>query len=189
MQSDEFINLIKQITDIPNLEKDPYLHGAGLHYHPRNGKLDMHLDYSLHPKFKKERRVNLIIYFNSQWEDEWMGHTQLWNEYFTKCEKKIKPKFNTALLFKTNDISYHGLPTPLKCPNNIGRKTFAIYYLSDISSNFKNIRYKAKFRPLPDQQVNDKLLKLYKIREERIITKNDLDNIYPEWENDGNGYW
>jgi len=189
LQSNKCIDLFKQITGIENLENDSTLHGAGLHYHPRGGKLDMHLDYSLHPLLKKERRLNLIVYLNRIWFDKWNGDIQLWNREFTQCEKRIYPRFNTAILFKTNDISYHGLPTPITCPENMGRKSIAIYYLSDISEEMQNIRYKATFRPLPSQPVNEKLQKLYDIRGSRRITQEDLNSIYPDWEKDGNGYW
>lgn len=58
LQSDEMISLIKRISSINNLEPDPNLHGAGLHYHPSGGKLEMHLDYSINPISGKERRVS-----------------------------------------------------------------------------------------------------------------------------------
>ena len=58
-----------------------------------------------------------------------------------------------------------------------------------LDRSFFNVRYKAKFRPLPTQPMNDKLEQLYRIREKRIITKEDLETIYPNWETDGNGFW
>ena len=36
LQSTQMIDLLQKITGIPNLETDPHLHGAGLHYHPVN---------------------------------------------------------------------------------------------------------------------------------------------------------
>ena len=189
LQTDQFVNLIKQISGIDNLEADPHLHGAGLHQHTPGGKLDMHLDYSIHPVTGKERRVNLIVYFTKDWEEDYGGHIQFWNEDFTKCEKKLTPAFNKAMLFRTSDVSYHGLPYPIKCPENNSRKSMAIYYVSDPRSDLTNIRYKAQFRPLPTQPVNDKLEQLYRIREKRIITKEDIESIYPNWETDGNGFW
>ena len=38
----------------------------------------MHLDYSIHPINSMERRVNLIVYLNSDWQEEWGGDLQLW---------------------------------------------------------------------------------------------------------------
>ena len=189
LQTDDFVNLIKKISGIENLENDPHLHGAGLHQHIPGGKLDIHLDYSIHPVTGKERRVNLIIYFTKDWKEDYGGAIELWNEDFTQCEKKLTPCFNTAMLFRTSDVSYHGLPLPIKCPDDNSRKSIAIYYVSDPRPDLENIRYKAQFRPLPNQPVNDKLEQLYRIREKRIITKDDLETIYPNWETDGNDHW
>lgn len=187
-QSDEFVTLLKKITGIENLEIDPHLHGAGLAFHKRGGKLDMHLDYSIHPITKKERRVNLILYLNKEWNEEWGGALQLWDNLFTKCEKKVECVFNRAALFQTSEMSYHGLPEPLTCPENERRLSAGIYYVSEPRPNAVH-RYKAQFFPLPTQPVNDRLKKLYEIRTTRILTKEDLDEIYPDWENDSGKYW
>jgi Rps23 Pro-64 3,4-dihydroxylase Tpa1-like proline 4-hydroxylase len=188
LQSDAFIHKMKEITSIPNLEKDPFLHGAGLHYHPRGGKLDMHLDYSIHPITKKERRVNLIIYLNREWREEWNGSLELWNNEYTHCVKKILQQWNSDVLFRTSDISYHGMPRPFMCPEEMGRKSIAIYYVSEPRPE-ATIRYKAEFYPLPEQPVNEKLAELYEIRKIRNLSKVELDRVYPEWESEGNGYW
>ena len=188
LQTKEFVNIISQITSITNLENDPLLHGAGIHYHPNGGKLDVHLDYSIHPISGKERRVNLIIYLNKEWKEEYNGDLQLWDDNFQGAVKKYYPVYNRAVLFRTSDISYHGLPHPIKCPDNTGRKSLAIYYVSEQRENATK-RYKAEYRPLPDQIINDQLKQLYEIRRTRLITKDELQKIYPNWEEDGNGYW
>lgn len=188
MQTDEFVDIIKQTTGIGNLESDPTLHGAGVHFHPNGGKLDMHLDYSLHPILNKERRVNLIIYMNKDWKDSYNGELQLWNKEFTHPAKRVYPLFNRAILFQTNDVSYHGMPTMIACPEGEGRKSIAIYYISE-PSNIGEIRLKANFRPLPDQPVNEQLKTLYDIRNSKTITNDILNKVYPNWEREGNGYW
>ena len=189
LSSPEFVKMMQKVTGIDDLENDPYLHGAGLHCHPRGGKLDMHLDYSIHPVTGKERRVNLIVYLNEVWERSWHGDLQLWNSSFTECEKRVYPFMNRAAIFRTSDISYHGMPTPLECPVTQSRKSLAIYYVSDPRPQ-ATPRYKAMFRPLPWQPQPEALKKLYTIRETRILTEADLNDIYPDWEqHSGNGFW
>lgn len=188
LQAPATISFIQAITGYSNLESDPHLHGGGLHYHPRGGKLDMHLDYSIHPITQKERRVNLIVYMTKGWKEEWHGENQLWDEDFTQPVKKIFPSFNRAILFRTSDISYHGMPTPMMCPQEIGRKSIAIYYVSEPRPN-ATPRYKAQFRALPWQPIDDRLQKLYDIRVNRILTPDDLQQHYPGWESDGRGFW
>jgi hypothetical protein len=185
LQTKEFVDRLIDITSISTLQSDPYLHGAGLHYHPRGGKLDMHLDYSVHPVSGMERMLNLIVYLNDTWDECWGGALELWDKDFTHGVKKVYPYSNRAILFRTSDISYHGLPTPIQCPETIGRKSLAIYYMSPLQET-SIVRKKAAFRPLPDQPVTDKLLALYTLRESRILREDDL---WESWDTDGNGYW
>ena len=188
LQSDACLNVIKTITGIDNLEKDEHLHGAGIHYHPNGGKLDMHLDYGIHPITKKERRINLLIYLNRDWKEEYGGHLELWSEEFVEASVKVLPIYNRAVIMQTSDISYHGMPKPITCPEDKARKSIAIYYVSDARENVEQ-RLKAKFRKLPWQPDNEKLDKLYELRSKSILTKDILDSVYPNWEQDGHGFW
>ena len=180
LQSDDMTKKIQQLCDIPNLESDPYLQGAGLHHHPRGGKLDMHLDYSIHPLSGKERRLNLILYLNPSWREEYGGHLQLWDSAFTQCHQKILPRFNRAVVFQTSDISYHGMPHPITGPADTGRQSLAIYYVSPPREGVTH-RSKASFRPLPDQTVSAGLQKLYELRPYRRITPEDVQQHVPEF--------
>jgi hypothetical protein len=148
----------------------------------------MHLDYSVHPITGKERRVNLIIYMNREWEPSYGGDIQLWDSAFTSCVKKVRPVFNRAILFQTSDISYHGLPEPITCPEGEGRKSIAIYYVSEPRPE-ATPRYKAQFRALPSQPESPELIELYRNREQQIITPDILKKVYPDWEAQGGGYW
>jgi Rps23 Pro-64 3,4-dihydroxylase Tpa1-like proline 4-hydroxylase len=185
LQSPEVVSMMKAITGISDLESDPHLHGAGLHVYPKNGKLDIHLDYSIHPVSGKERRVNLIVYLNPEWKPEYGGNLELWDAEMKERTEVIMPAFNTAVLFRTSDISYHGLPKPIQCPSEQFRKSFAIYYISPARDSAP-LRFKAEFFPLPDQPVDERLQNLYTVRKQRLITPDDL---WSTWREDGNGYW
>ena len=183
LSSREIIYNFSKLSGIENLEYDPYLHGAGLHIHPTGGKLDMHLDYEKHPFFDKERRLNIILYMSKDWKEEWNGETQLWDKNMEKCIVKSHVKFNTAIIFKTNEISWHGLPEPITCPENVLRKSIAYYYISPIFSKSSDdkigndgsgFRTKATFTKRPDDPYDELKEKLYKIRSLRLITKEDL---------------
>lgn len=186
LQSEELLGYLRQITGIDDLETDPTLHGAGIHFYPHNGKLDIHLDYNIHPKLNKERRINIIYYLNEAWNSAWGGKLNL---YSTDLEvsktTSIKPQWNSAAVFRTSDISYHGLPEPMRCPVGEGRKSLAIYYISPVRPN-ATPRYKAEYIPRPGQPVSQRLAKLYEIRKTRLIQPEDL---WEGWEKQGNGYW
>jgi len=182
--SEKILNALKNITNNDKLEYDPTCHGGGLHVHPNNGRLHMHLDYEKHPLLEhKQRYLNIILYLSKEWDDEWGGETELWNDNMTECKVKSKVVFNTALLFKTTEKSWHGLPEPIKCPENKFRKTLAFYYLIPLEnesiytkegSNKTGYRTKAVFTKRPCDEYDPLIEKLYSIRPHRRIEPNDL---------------
>lgn len=172
------------------LEKDPYLHGAGLHLHPRNGRLGIHLDYEIHPISGKQRKLNIILYLSKEWNNEWNGHSELWNSDHSKCIVKSPVNFNSALIFKTNEISWHGVSKKIECPIGLYRKTLAFYYISDktdLSDQYKigcdetGYRKKATFVCRPDEKNKDKIEPFLEIRPYRRITEDDVERIWPGW--------
>jgi hypothetical protein len=183
LSTPEITNIIRKITTISDLEYDEYLHGAGLHIHPRNGRLNIHLDYEKHPFSGKERRLNIILFMSKDWNINWNGANELWDKNVTKCIAKTEIKFNRAILFKTNDISWHGLPDKITCPNDIFRKSLAYYYVSPLNTHKseKDYRKKAKFIKRPQDPYDENMEKLYEIRPHRRITKEDMNTLMPNW--------
>lgn len=180
----EMIQIMQKITNINDLEIDEYLHGAGLHTHPRYGRLNIHLDYEKHPYSCKERRLNIILFISKNWNTEWNGANELWNHDVSRCIKKTHVKFNRAIIFKTNDISWHGVPDKILCPENIFRKSLAYYYVSPLNTqkNENDYRKKAKFMKRHQDPYNENIQKLYEIRSNRRITKNDMEIFMPNWD-------
>lgn len=183
LSCDKFINVIKNITSIDNIEYDPYLHGAGLHCHPKHGRLNIHLDYEKHPYSGKERRINIIYFLNKNWNPEWNGANELWDKTITQYVKKTDVKFNRAIIFKTNDISWHGLPEKILCPENNFRKTLAYYYVSPLNTNKPEELYrkKAKYVKRSFEKDDENMNELYRIRAERRIETSDLMKLFPNW--------
>jgi hypothetical protein len=183
LSTSEIIDIIKKITMIDDLEYDEYLHGAGLHQHPRYGRLNIHLDYEKHPYSGKERRLNIILFMSKNWDINWNGANELWDNHVRKCISKTEIKFNRAIIFKTNDISWHGLPEKILCPKNIFRKSLAYYYVSPLNTQKMEEQYrkKAKFIKRPEDPYDEKIEKLYKIRSYRLITQKDMELIMPHW--------
>ena len=169
LNSKEFIRQLQKITGIPKLYPDIGLHGGGLHIHERGGKLNVHLDYSIHPKLKLQRKLNLIIYLTEDWNPEWGGGLELWshNKNTNRPNKKeitIDNVFNRAVLFDTTQNSWHGFPDPLTCPEGTYRKSLAVYYLTDPPEG-TDPRPRALYAPTKEQENNPEILKLI---EERV---------------------
>lgn len=130
LNSKEVLNYLEELTGIPDLIADPELYGGGVHRILSGGKLSVHADYNFHPLTKLHRRVNLLLYLNKDWKEEWGGDLQLWNKDMSMCVKKILPIFNRAVIFNITSDAYHGHPGPLKSPEGIDRLSFALYYFT-----------------------------------------------------------
>lgn len=167
--SDIFVQLISRIaSDAFELSADVGLHGGGLHMHGSGGKLNVHLDYSVHPKLELQRKLNLLIYMTPGWEAEWGGSLGLYgnksaDEPGELC-KSIEPVFNRAVLFDVTQNSWHGLPSPIMCPEGRTRNSLAVYYLQQPDSLAHPSRVKAKFAPAPWQQGDAEVLSLIEKR-------------------------
>jgi 2OG-Fe(II) oxygenase superfamily len=131
LNSATFLQWLETLTSINGLVPDPYLEGGGLHQIERGGFLKIHADFNLHPRLRLDRRLNLLLYLNPDWKEDYGGHLELWNRTMTKCERKILPAFNRCVIFSTTDWAYHGHPEPLLCPEEMTRKSLALYYYSN----------------------------------------------------------
>jgi hypothetical protein len=131
LNSITFLDFLSKTTGIENLISDPCFEGGGLHQIPRGGKLGVHADFNKHRRFGLDRRLNVILYLNKDWHDEYGGHLELWNREVTQCEAKILPLFNRLVVFGTTDFTYHGHPDPLQCPEGMTRKSLALYYFTN----------------------------------------------------------
>lgn len=131
LNSSAFLDFVESVTGIPGLIADPHLSGGGLHQIPPGGKLGIHTDFLLQQRLKLDRRLNLILYLNEDWRDEWGGHFEMWSRDKSTCVKRVAPLFNRMVLFSTTGYSYHGHPEPLQCPPDRTRKSIALYYYTN----------------------------------------------------------
>ena len=129
LNSDFFLNFLQRITSIQEkLIPDFELNGGGLHEIKKGGLLKIHSDFNKHPSLDLDRRLNVLIYLNKDWKEEYGGHLEFWDKKMTSCREKVSPIFNKMVIFSTTDNSNHGHPDPLNCPNNMSRKSIATYY-------------------------------------------------------------
>ena len=98
-----FVRFLESITGIPGIIQDPYLLGGGMHSTLNNGFLKLHTDFNGHTKLKLYRRLNLLIFLNQDWQDNWEGHLLLVkkNDKELEIRKKIAPEINTSVIFNT----------------------------------------------------------------------------------------
>ena len=131
LNSSVFVNFLEELTGVGGLIPDPHFEGGGLHQIERGGFLKIHADFNRHPKLNLDRRLNLLLYLNEDWKDDYGGHLELWDREVARCVKRIAPVFNRCVVFTTTDFSFHGHPEPLACPPAVTRKSLALYYYSN----------------------------------------------------------
>ncbi len=162
LNSVTFLEFLSKVTGIENLIPDPSFEGGGLHQIVRGGKLGVHADFNKHDKYALDRRLNLLLYLNKDWREDYGGHLELWDRNMTQCQKRVLPLFNRVLVFGTTDFTYHGHPDPLQCPEGMTRKSLALYYFSNgrpseevdaPHSTLFRARDESDFRPTFNQRV------------------------------------
>jgi hypothetical protein len=131
MNSPPMLSFLERMSGVENLIPDPYYVGGGLHQIRRGGHLGVHVDFNKYKRFGLERRLNMLIYLNKDWPEEFGGHLELWDERMEACVKRVAPLFNRCVVFSTSEISYHGHPEPLACPKDRARRSLATYYYTN----------------------------------------------------------
>jgi Rps23 Pro-64 3,4-dihydroxylase Tpa1-like proline 4-hydroxylase len=124
--SSEFLGFLTTLTGISDLSIDFW--GGGLHQTVSGGLLSIHADFNRHPCTGLDRRLNLLLFLNRDWDEAWGGALELWDVEMTGCVQRIWPVANRMVVFSTSDTSFHGHPDPLAVPPEITRKSIAAYY-------------------------------------------------------------
>jgi Rps23 Pro-64 3,4-dihydroxylase Tpa1-like proline 4-hydroxylase len=131
MQSQAFILFLEKLTGITNLLPDPRLLGGGTHQTLPGGLLRIHADFNKHRIYDLDRRLNLLLYLNDDWHDEYGGHLELWDRELTACQKRVLPISKRLVLFSTGSDTWHGHPHALTCPEGRARQSLALYYYTN----------------------------------------------------------
>jgi len=168
LNSEDVAALLSQALRLPRLHTDLGLNGGGWHAHGPGGRLNPHLDYSIHPKLGLQRKLNLIIYLTEGWQPEWGGGLGLWahdpaTDGPGDLVGELTPRFNRAVLFDTTQNSWHGVAGDIRCPAGVLRKSLAVYYLIEPPADASD-RGKALFAPTDAQRGDPQVLELIRKR-------------------------
>ena len=149
-----FLRFLEKITGIPDLIPDPALRGGGLHQIRRGGLLNLHADFNKHDSTFLDRRINILLYLNKDWEEAYGGHLEMWDKDTKFCGDKVLPVFNRLAIFSTTSESFHGHPDPLNCPQDMTRKSLALYYYTNgRPRSEEGGTHTTLFKARPDEQI------------------------------------
>lgn len=182
MNASPFLVFLERLTGIDGLLPDPHLEGGGLHQILPGGKLGVHADFNRSLRLKLDRRLNVLVYLNEGWREEFGGHLELWDRSMKACVRRVLPVFNRMVVFSTTDFSFHGHPEPLTCPEGMTRKSLALYYYSNgrPAGEVQEGEHSTLFRLRPDEReplslrlLGQKLLPPIVFDVHRWITRRD----------------
>jgi Rps23 Pro-64 3,4-dihydroxylase Tpa1-like proline 4-hydroxylase len=132
LESPRWLSFLEHVTGIKSLIADETLDGSsGLHKSLSGCYLNIHREsvgHNGHDDWKRE--LNLLLYFNKDWQGEWDGQLELHDHRTMTCAKEIVPYYNRLVIFHTNPIAFHGNPKVLRCPEGVVRKSLITYYFS-----------------------------------------------------------
>lgn len=151
LASDDFVAWVGELFGIDHLLADPDLSGGGIRETNAGGHLDVHIDFNLIEAKQWHRRVNLLFYFNKQWQEEWGGYLDIWDKDVKHRRGYFAPQFNRVAGFATGRHSWHGV-TPVRCPEGEMRKSFAVYYYTKESpEGWDGQKHSTIFKARPDE--------------------------------------
>lgn len=153
LASQPFVEKVGAMMGIDKLLADPELEGGGIHETNTGGHLDVHVDFNFIPEKEWHRRVNILIYFNKDWKEEYGGYLDIWDKEVKNRCGYFAPQFNRACGFETGTTSWHGV-LPVTCPPDNMRRSFAVYYYTkEAPAGWDGSKHSTVFRARPTEWV------------------------------------
>jgi Rps23 Pro-64 3,4-dihydroxylase Tpa1-like proline 4-hydroxylase len=149
LNGEPFLAFLEELTGIKGLISDPYYIGGGLHETLSGGHLSIHADFNLHKPMLVERRLNLLVYLNDDWPQNYGGELELWDKKMGEAEVSVLPVMARAVVFNTTLQSFHGQPDPVGCPPDRSRRSIATYYYTALPDSKAMPNRTTTFQPRP----------------------------------------
>src|SRR6202165_2979340 len=126
------LDAMSNLPGIQDLIAAKTLFGGGTHNNLSGQGLDVHIDFNIDERNMLHRRINLLIYLNKEWEEAWGGAIELHSDPHNAVvdeSASFLPLFNRAVIFETNEYSWHGFRRITLPPDkhNLSRKSFCMY--------------------------------------------------------------
>jgi hypothetical protein len=153
-----FMQDLEAVTGLRDLCWDGGFAGGGMHQTDSHGLLDVHVDFNRLESSGAYRRLNLLLYLNPVWREEWGGLIELWDADVKVRHQALQPIMNRCVVFETSEISFHGV-TAVTTPPGMTRKSFAVYYYTrEAPPGWAGKSHSTIFKARPDEHLKKHVL-------------------------------
>ena len=155
LNSSRFVRFLETLTGIQGLIPDPHMHAAGYMKVPAGGFLGLHYDFATQRELMLDRRINVLLYLNRDWQSQWGGQLELHSNDALEAprheEVKVEPSFNRMVVFNTPN-ALHGHRTALTCPKGRARLCLSWYYYTappvpGWAARSSSVEFRGRFEP------------------------------------------
>jgi Rps23 Pro-64 3,4-dihydroxylase Tpa1-like proline 4-hydroxylase len=143
----EVLQVVKDISGIERLEADPELYAGGISMMGQGDFLNPHIDNSHDSRRERYRRLNLLYYISPEWQLEYGGNLELWDERVA-VPRVIQSKYNRLVVMETGRHSWHSV-SPVAVARD--RCCVSNYYFSKSSPGQRHYYHVTSFIGRPDQ--------------------------------------
>ncbi len=154
-QDRRVIDAVCEITHIANMFPDQTLYAGGISLMTEGQFLNPHLDNSHDKERQRFRVLNLLYYVSPDWQPEYGGNLELWDEGPKGEARTVHSCFNRLVLMATYRSSWHSVSRVV----HQGRRCcLSNYYFSPTSPEPEEYFHVTSFRGRPEEPVKDAIL-------------------------------
>ncbi len=136
LYSRRFLDILSKIFNIKKLYPDGNKLYSGINVSNINSVLKEHIDFNFNSKLKKYRVINLLLYFNKNYQPK-DGGKFYYRDSKSEKRKYINPTLNKAVIFVTNKYVPHGFTKVKK-----KRISLNLYYYTNKNYSLTNKKHK-----------------------------------------------
>lgn len=155
-QQPSVVKIIGEITGLRALEPDAELYAGGVSAMVKGSYLKPHLDNSHDSKQERYRVLNLLYYVTPNWQPEFGGSLEVWDDGPSGAPRAFPALFNRLVVMATNRISWHSVSEIVAggrrcCVSN--------YYFSKLSPDAEDYFHATSFRGRPGEHLRDLVMR------------------------------
>jgi Rps23 Pro-64 3,4-dihydroxylase Tpa1-like proline 4-hydroxylase len=154
-QDPRIVKIVSEITGIKQLFPDEHLYAGGVSLMNQDCFLNPHLDNSHDKDRDKYRVLNLLYYVTPNWQKDYGGNLELWDQGLKEPCRTIHSKFNRLVIMVTNKSSLHSV-SKVNYPGQ--RCCVSNYYFSPQPADEEEYFHVTSFRGRPEEKVRDLVL-------------------------------